>query len=433
MFCILSSNYNKSNDIFCHAYNWRVRREHVVNKKKWQWLSLGIGIALLAGLLFMQSGSAKAASNTATWNLVASPNPAPITNILNGLTVLSSDNAWAVGSALDTQQGNKTLIEHWDGKHWNVVASPTPNILATHAGHLTSVAATGANDVWAVGEYVDGSDGGTHTLIEHWNGKQWSIVSSPSPGSFSNILTAITALSSNNIWATGNYRETKDGSSKALIIHWNGKEWDIDATLAPANFSNTLNGITALSPDNIWAVGTMVDRYRNGSENHVLIEHWNGDDWHLIPGARLPRGASGASLRSVSTVPGSKLIWAVGSYYQGDESHLSTLTEVWDGDHWRAVDSPNRSDLDNLLMSVTATSPYDIWAVGGTSQNGPGQSLIEHWNGSRWTIIPHLDPGPRTTMHFLASVAHSPDRKSIWGIGFYGDGTKIATLAERYA
>jgi hypothetical protein len=399
---------------------------------KLQGLSLGVGIALLAGLLFMQNGSARAVSNFAGWDVITSPNPAQITNILNGLTVLSPDNAWAVGSALDQQHGNQTLIEHWDGKRWNVVASPTPSIRTTHIGHLASVAATGKNDAWAAGEYVDSISGTTHTLIEHWDGKQWSIVPSPNPGTFSNSMTSITALTCKDIWATGNYRATKDGGNKTMIMHWDGKAWNIAATPAPANFSNTLNDITAISPDNIWAVGTMVNKFKNIAQSQVLIEHWDGSDWSRVPSARLTRGASGAFLQSVSAVPGSKLLWAVGGYYRGGQNRLSTLTEVWNGREWRAIASPGRNNLDNMLMSVTAVSPYDVWAVGGTNKNGPGQSLIEHWDGTRWTVVPHPDPGPLSTVHFLTSIRYNPDSRSIWCVGFYGDGTKIASLTERF-
>jgi hypothetical protein len=41
------------------------------------------------------------------------------------------------------------------------------------------------------------------TLTEHWNGSQWSIVSSPNSGKYSNELYGVVAVSANNIWAAG--------------------------------------------------------------------------------------------------------------------------------------------------------------------------------------------------------------------------------------
>ncbi|HEY4384996.1 MAG TPA: hypothetical protein VGN34_11040 [Ktedonobacteraceae bacterium] len=405
----------------------------MVRRKKLQLLSLCVGVAALAAFLLIQNGPVNATNKVAaTWKVVASPNPASVTNILNGLTVLTPNNAWAVGSALDKVHGNQTLIEHWDGKKWTVIASPTPNIFITHAGHLASVAAAGPNDVWAVGEYINSVLGSTHTLIEHWNGRQWGIVPSPNPGSFLNTMSSITTLAPNNIWATGTYSSAKDGSTRAMILHWNGKAWSVIATPAPANFSNLLNNITAVAPNNIWAVGAMVNKQSNSAQSQVLIEHWNGAHWSRVAGPALPRGASGAFLQGISRAPGNKLIWAVGGYYKGGQSRLSTLIEVWNGKKWTIIASPNRSNIDNMLMSVTATAANSIWAVGGTSKNGPGQSLIEHWDGARWTIVNNPNPGPSTTVHFLTSIMYIPGNKHIWCVGFYGDGTKAATLTELF-
>jgi hypothetical protein len=41
----------------------------------------------------------------------------------------------------------------------------------------------------------------TETLIEHWNGSPWSIVSSPSRNAKISSLFAITVVSATNVWA----------------------------------------------------------------------------------------------------------------------------------------------------------------------------------------------------------------------------------------
>src|SRR5579872_5401239 len=61
---------------------------------------------------------------------------------------------------------------------WTIVASPSPN---TNLNILYSVSAASANDVWAVG-YSENSSGNISTLIEHWDGSQWSVVSGPNLG-----------------------------------------------------------------------------------------------------------------------------------------------------------------------------------------------------------------------------------------------------------
>ena len=52
--------------------------------------------------------------------------------------------------------------------------------------------------------------------------------------------------------------------------------------------------------------------------------------------------------------------------------------------------SPNTSAPDNILQSVAVTSATDAWAVGFSFNfsNFASGNLIEHWNGTNWTIVP---------------------------------------------
>src|SRR5258708_7095371 len=66
-----------------------------------------------------------------------------------------------------------------------------------------SFAKSATNDVWAMGDSAEQQASPKHTLVEHWDGSQWSIVSSPSPGAKENILSGITVNSTKDIWAVG--------------------------------------------------------------------------------------------------------------------------------------------------------------------------------------------------------------------------------------
>lgn len=96
------------------------------------------------------------------------------------------------------------------GSAWK--QAPSPSL----AGSLSSVAATSASNVWAVGYTRNG-----RTLIERWNGTAWNRVSSPSPGA-SARLSAVAATSARNAWAVGSTSKINHGSSETLILHWNG-------------------------------------------------------------------------------------------------------------------------------------------------------------------------------------------------------------------
>src|SRR5207248_1456889 len=108
---------------------------------------------------------------------------------------------------------------------WSTIASPNGG---TRSNFLYSIAAVSASNVWAVGEYGNGN--GSSTLVEHWNGKRWSVVASPNVnGATENTLAGVTAIAANNIWAVGS-STTADFVQRTLIEHWNGKRWSIVAS-----------------------------------------------------------------------------------------------------------------------------------------------------------------------------------------------------------
>ncbi|HUS14948.1 MAG TPA: hypothetical protein VM536_07990, partial [Chloroflexia bacterium] len=144
------------------------------------------------------------------WSLIASPSGGS----LWGVSARATDDVWAVGTYIDTSY--HTLIEHWDGGSWQVVASPNPGL----GGVLYGVDARTATDAWAVGNYYAGSN--TYVpLILHWDGAQWSIVPNPAPGSTTEGLRSVLALAADDAWAVG----STAGSS--LIEHWDGTQWNI--------------------------------------------------------------------------------------------------------------------------------------------------------------------------------------------------------------
>src|SRR4051794_41154715 len=62
---------------------------------------------------------------------------------------------------------------------WSFVASPNHG---TSGNILHAAAAISANDIWAVGQYVDDTSFKTQTLTQHWDGTAWTIVPSPNLG-----------------------------------------------------------------------------------------------------------------------------------------------------------------------------------------------------------------------------------------------------------
>jgi hypothetical protein len=70
-----------------------------------------------------------------------------------------------------------------------------------------------------------------------------------------------------------------------------------------------------------------------------LIEHWNGHTWQIVPSANLG-GLTCFSLNDVAAVPHDEDdVWAVGNAF-GAPGSTVTLIEHWNGQTWRVVPSP---------------------------------------------------------------------------------------------
>lgn len=74
------------------------------------------------------------------------------------------------------------------------------------------------------------------------------------------------------------------------------------------------------------------------------------------------------------------------------------------------------------LTSVAATSMHDVWAVGARGnfsipETAPTLTLVEHWNGSRWTIDKAPGSTPPNWSYLLGVAASSP--RDAWAVGLW--------------
>jgi hypothetical protein len=152
--------------------------------------------------------------NGTKWKRQTSPNPGGSSNLndLFGVAATSKSNAWAVGD-YTSGTGEKTLILHWNGTAWKKV--PSPNVSSATANLLYGVGVTSSSNAWAVGAYDNGT--ADQTLVLHWNGTAWNRQKSPNPGGSTraNNLNGVAATSSTNVWVAGNY---DDGSEVATLV-----------------------------------------------------------------------------------------------------------------------------------------------------------------------------------------------------------------------
>jgi hypothetical protein len=254
---------------------------------------------------------------------------------------------------------------------------------------LYSVSATSATNAWAVGFRFGGL--ANRRLAEHWNGSSWKQVKTLSPGGVGDDaeFRDVSALSKNNVWAVGFF---SDGTIRhSLIEHWNGKAWkQFKAPVQGCTPGDGLSSVTAISPANVWAVGTVTNCFALVGVPDAF--HWNGRSWHEVPPPN-PGQLLGGELQSVAATSAHD-VWAVGDFPTGQAQGRDTLTAHWNGSKWKLVPSPNPTGLLNVLTGVSATSGSNAWAVGFDVKNIPHANftLALHWNGTSWTRVPTPHP-----------------------------------------
>jgi hypothetical protein len=339
-----------------------------------------VGVLFSSGLAAVLAGAlvgVPAAAAATGLRVVASPF---ISNsCLSGAAVIAPGDMWAVGDVATGSGCNpfqtvgggfgpfQTLAEHFDGTSWSVV--PTPALNAA----LSGVAGAAGNNVWAVGDQAQGNS--FIPLIEHWDGTSWSVTPSPKLPQGSE-LTGVTAPAADNAWAVG----SAGGSSNALVEHWDGTSWSIVSSPAFTGVSISNGAISADSATDVWAMGFLATSPTT-AQNVSL--HWDGTSWTQIPAAHLRFGGVG-TVAALSPAN----VWAVGTGpgvpTGGFSAHPTAVIEHWDGTSWSVVPSPNPNPQgNNGLGAVAAISASDVWAV-GHQLLGP---FTEHWNGKSWNIV----------------------------------------------
>ena len=317
--------------------------------------------------------------NGTAWSYAATVNTGSSHNDLFGVSGIATNNVWAVGAyeTNTTSHATATMAQHWNGTSWSKVATVNPSSYS----YLFAVAAVSSNSVWAVGTTYNFSVGAYQTLVEHYNGSSWSVISSPNTG-FSdtwNQLFAISALSDTDIWAVGSLTPSV-GPLQSLAVHSDGTIMSVVGTPNMIG-DNELLSVNALEPGH--AVGVGYGGFVSGSSPAVAMQ------WDLV--------ATGVSMAGPLTLPvsgdvllesvarSSDAVWAVGFYQSTLSSPRQTLVwkATWDSSAhtiaWAA--SPGTSDspgsASNILFGAAAVSPGVFWAVGFSFSGVNDQTLTE--------------------------------------------------------
>jgi hypothetical protein len=321
----------------------------------------------------------------------------------------SPGDIWVVG-----REGMaRTVTARWSGQAWTRVPSPNPALGYGGAEHnvINDVEVISANDVWAVGySGIDDGYGQYNTMTLHWDSTAWRIVPSPNHPSWShNYLSGVSAVSSNEVWAVGWCRSLYSGPCSPRTYRWNGTAW-IDV-----GSPETIDAVEALTSNNVWGVG------RN-------LHRWEGSAWRVLPSPPVTHSVS--ELRYVSVYT-QDWAWAVGhsEYFTNGSRGDAALIQLWNSStgRWQAEPMAYQS-RNERLRGVVALSSDNAWAVGGHG-SAPERALYIRRNGTQW-VWAQGPPNLPIYSSLNGIAAASPS--NIWAVGSQGVYGAMRPLITRW-
>lgn len=359
------------------------------------------------------------------WSQVVAPDPGPKTDDeLTAVSASGPSDAWAAGFYATGNPAKPFAPQalHWDGTSWS--AKPLPAL----PGEFDSDTGPGIVDIsptdaWLVGSYL--GPAADVSVIAHWNGTAWSLVSHPAAAS---TLSAAAASGPGDVWAAGS---GPGPSFPAVIEHYNGSKWTTSATLPGIH----LSAVTSISPARAWAVGTS-----GTSGDQTATVRWNGSAWKVVPS---PNPSSQNALYGVSAAPGGG-VWAVGTEvdFGSGVGEYQPMAMRWDGKAWAAVPAtgvaPDIFGSTGSFLGVVAFSASRVVVVGfGSTQADslvarlcpfrvrdsgfvPASATISAPGAAAYWVIPAADG----TSHRLADAT---------GFGLFDSGVKAPGSSYAFA
>lgn len=317
--------------------------------------------------------------------------------------------------------GSTAMIETWNGSKWPI--SPTPS-LGSPFSKLTGVSCRSASNCLAVGfSAAGGSEGGSfQPLAEAWNGSKWKLASPPASPRNS-VFKSVSCPAPGRRVAVG-YRDDLD-TARTLVELWNAGTWKVVST-PNRQGNNALEGVSC------WAVGRCMAVGASGQAGieHTLALKTNGGPWHIV--STPDRDKSDNVLYSTSCV-GTGKCFAVGDYALATSTNApltrQTLIEAWNGSKWSLASSPNPGVQGNVLDGIACTTATNCVASGSAFDGNVQRTLAADWNGKKWKKA--STPNPSATANVLFGVS-CPTGASCDAVGTFSNGSGVGrTLVLR--
>lgn len=350
----------------------------------------------------------------AGWQVVPSPSVGNLDNNLAAVSAASATDAWAVGAYYPSTTPTvlSTMAEHWDGHSWTEYQLPNVGL---NENTLLGVSELSSGKAWAVGYDVNAS-WVQQSLIEHYDGRSWSVLPNPNPGVNGDILYGVSANADNDVWAVGTQKDA-NGVFHILAEHWDGNSWTVSNAVDPNAGANTFYAVKAVSANSVYAVGQTGTSF----PSQALVEHWDGHNWSLLNSPADPTN----SLTTLGVTGNDSALTLVGDR---ENSTSPYTTEIATGapNRLSLANSPNNGTGENDLFATTTAADGSTYAVGWyINASGTHQTLILHGINGQWSI--DTSPNVSTGDNGLAGVAQVPGAGQ-WAVGASSGSGTFSTL-----
>jgi hypothetical protein len=232
----------------------------------------------------------------------------------------------------------------------------------------------------------------------------WEVMANPQVGLGDNALSMLSAISADDIWAVGT-TNASSAASQMLIEHWDGTSWTVAPNPVISTTRSLLYGVAALAANDVWAVGA----YAVNNIDQTLTLHWDGTSWQVVPSPNVSPDWNEA-LGQVAAISAND-VWAVGNLAISD-GHWGYLMMHWDGLQWTGVAGPGLpANKGVAITGLAAASANDVWAAGGYMDTDyAAQPLIFHWDGTSWASPARPSTG-------LLTQVDARSANDAWAIG----------------
>jgi hypothetical protein len=317
-----------------------------------------------------KSVTASTVAKSSGWRVVTTVGP-DNENVSGTLAANSAEDAWSVWTG-----SHYTSVERLVGNEWTRV--PIPAKLTGYVRSAVAFDGDSASDFWLFNSYR-----ANHVL--RFSDSKWTLQQIPawvlpqrSGGGGRSAVTA-SVFGPDNVWVFGL-------GAGSYAAHYDGRAW------AKVALPTVPDQVSAISPDDIWALQGDTAWYGNG-------ETWTS--------TKIPKAAGNPPEDFGNlTVSGRDSAWVWRTILvPGRRTEANVLH--WNGTSWRSVAGTPADNID----SVAPDGSGGLWAT-GVDINPSGFNLFYHLTGGHWTEV---NPPARTFPQAPEDLTWIPGTHSLWG------------------